>query len=360
MTKTKYSSISATTERHLCEYLVSPFRTIALPEYLRNRNINFPETPKKVRNRKNYLQKLRDNDFSKFVSICRTHDVSIPSSFRQCESDTDSESDSDDDLDDMSISFDAPPEPQRPTTKQPATEQPTTEQLILNLNNNMSYTGEYGDKIVVHMSHGLIFCAIWTNLVLDPNILQFEITADGKSVVQKELMPEPCIEDLLTSFNLLKANKSHIVTASLDTVMREMNRVYSSKNVWKTSTVLLFDKEVIRQFVDTDGTQTNQIYSDQDDKGRRRIMFFLRTLESMDSGPQPADYNIHCTSSGSGEDEEMQELKKQNEELKKQMTEWQLKQEEMMMKMMQSFQLAVGQNQKPDNATSTMRLDDGL
>ena len=209
----------------------------------------------------------------------------------------------------------------------------------------MSFSGEYGKKIVAHMPHGLIFCAVWSNLSLDTDILQFEIAADGKSVLQKELIPEPNLNVLLcNSFDELLKNRFHIVTASLGTVMRSMNKTYDSSNMWRSSTLLAFDKEVIRKFVDPNGVETNQIYSDQDSKGRRRIMFFLRTVESMDEGPQPADIQDDAISGGAvGGDAEMEELRNQNLELQRQMFEFQRRQEEMMRAMMEGINLAAAQ-----------------
>ena len=172
-------------------------------------------------------------------------------------------------------------------------------------------------------------------------------------------MPEPSIDDLLTSFTALKGNKHHIVTASLDTAMRQMNRAYSSCNVWKTTTILSFDKEVIRKFVDENGVETNQVYSDLDSCKRRRILFFLRTLESLDAGPQPADYNVAADEGGKG-DVEMEELKAQNEKLQKQMQEWQQKQEEMMLRMMQGIEFAAKQSQALPDGTSSMGVDHSL
>ncbi|KAL3927151.1 MAG: hypothetical protein SGBAC_013197, partial [Bacillariaceae sp.] len=116
----------------------------------------------------------------------------------------------------------------------------------------------------------------------------FEVAKDGRSFVKKEAQPEPFIGDILRSFPAVVHNRNHAVYQLLGRNINESRRRYKAMGKWKTTTNLKLDKEVVRSFVDTEGNGTNEVLVDEDDCDRQRIIFFLRTVESLKSSHPPA------------------------------------------------------------------------
>lgn len=142
------TTISKTTESHLCEYLVSAFRHLGLKEYKRLKGLEFPESSKCVSNRKTYLQKMRDENYNKFVVYCESNGVSVPSSYRS-NTDSDTESDSDSECDCKSIEM-AEASPEEQPQKQP---KKTTKAANLSTMTTKEQN-EYGKKIPFAVSTG--------------------------------------------------------------------------------------------------------------------------------------------------------------------------------------------------------------
>ena len=67
--------LSPATEKHLCEYLVSPFCQSGLRSYKARHNLSFPEPTKQVSNRLFNLKKLYKSNVVDFATLCKSYGI---------------------------------------------------------------------------------------------------------------------------------------------------------------------------------------------------------------------------------------------------------------------------------------------
>lgn len=255
------NTVSKATDKALCQYLLSPYRDLSIRTYKQVHRLTFPEASKSVSNRILRLKLLKEVNPSAFLEHCGRHSLIAPvaDSIDSCQTDSDDESNSDCHRDSASDN---------------------------EAESGTNTMNEYGEKIVLCLPGGIIFCAIWTHIMLDPDRLKIEIAKDGCSVIKKEAMPEPDDEDLLKSFDWNNDDRHFVVKHVKDEVER-MRRALKDGVKWKESTVIALKKEVFRHFVDCYGNASNDVYSDYDTERRQRIIFFLKTVDS-EAAPRPA------------------------------------------------------------------------
>lgn len=71
-------SVSMTTQKHLCAFLLSPHRSSGLRGYKREHNLQFPEPTKQVSNRLQYFKRLQRDSPTKFSQALRILGVDAP------------------------------------------------------------------------------------------------------------------------------------------------------------------------------------------------------------------------------------------------------------------------------------------
>ena len=72
----KKNRLTIHTDKHLCTFLLSPFREAGLRAYKNHYNLSFPETYKQISNRLEYLKKVYNSNFLHFAEICHSLDIS--------------------------------------------------------------------------------------------------------------------------------------------------------------------------------------------------------------------------------------------------------------------------------------------
>lgn len=73
--RTNKNRLSIETEKHLCQFLVSPYRYSGLRAYKSKYNLTFPEPTKKVSGRLEYLKKIYNTSFADFAALCKVYDI---------------------------------------------------------------------------------------------------------------------------------------------------------------------------------------------------------------------------------------------------------------------------------------------
>ena len=141
-------------------------------------------------------------------------------------------------------------------------------------------TDEMGKSIALKLPNDIIFCTAWVDTKLDPNILKLKIADDGRSVKLMTKKPDPPkAKDMLSHYPWAK-DPTNVVVVGLDAKLKKFK---DTGNQWETKTLLQLDEEVIKKFVDIDGTQSNNITCKVDVDGRQRICFMLKTVNSHDA-----------------------------------------------------------------------------
>jgi hypothetical protein len=73
--------VSTATDKHLCEFLLSPFKSIGIKIYKSkfSPKLSFPESSQQITNRVKYLKKLQANNPDRFASICCNYGIGTAS-----------------------------------------------------------------------------------------------------------------------------------------------------------------------------------------------------------------------------------------------------------------------------------------
>ena len=111
-----------------------------------------------------------------------------------------------------------------------------------------------GDKIVLNMPGGLIFCVIWTNARLDENVLKITISDDQRSVEQSQAKPLPENASELLSEYKWGTETEHFVYKQVEAELGKLKKaVNDTKNC--------LDERVLPFFVNHLGEEDNGIDS---------------------------------------------------------------------------------------------------
>lgn len=73
--KSNPKRISVDTDRHLCKYLISPYRHSGIKAYKSKNNVSFPEDRIKVSSRLEYLKKIYHTKFNDFTNLCNSYGI---------------------------------------------------------------------------------------------------------------------------------------------------------------------------------------------------------------------------------------------------------------------------------------------
>jgi hypothetical protein len=69
-------SVSSNTDKHLCQFLISPFRKSGFRAYkIRHGITSFPEPSKQISNRLSYLKTLYTTNLPKFANLCHSYEI---------------------------------------------------------------------------------------------------------------------------------------------------------------------------------------------------------------------------------------------------------------------------------------------
>ena len=72
---TNTNRVALETDKHLCKFLLSPFRESGLKWYKIYNNISFAESSKQTTNRLEYLKRLQQGKFVQFAELCQTYGI---------------------------------------------------------------------------------------------------------------------------------------------------------------------------------------------------------------------------------------------------------------------------------------------
>ena len=262
-------------DRILLNHLVSPDRHKGAT-FL---NFDNEEDTEKARNRLQYLKRIRSRNFEDFVDICLAHKVDYPFQIQ------DGKIQPIDQFDiEPSSTFSiktkpkaAPASPIVDTSPQPVLTKQTASSTPIMTEDEM------GKIITTKLENGLIFCTAWVDTKLDKNILKILVADDGMSVIQKTKKPEPQPASQMLSMYPWASDRSNGIIINMDAKMKRLRKLDSKKDKWVTKTLLQLDEEVMRKFVDIDGTLSNNVFHKRDDDGRQRVSFMLKSVQSHDT-----------------------------------------------------------------------------
>jgi hypothetical protein len=176
-----------------------------------------------------------------------------------------------------------------------------------------------GEKIVVYLPDGFVFVLLWVDARLDKDILQFIVSEDGKSIIQRKKKPLPTsASHMLQMVYGFARDPKHMVVAQVEAELLRLKAEARPNKEWDEQTIVVFNEEVLKTFYDHKGADTNQIqyHRDQAD-GRQWISFFVKTLRAQDA-PKVGDF---CNDDQGMADDDDDELTTSTAELRQEMDE---------------------------------------
>ena len=174
------------------------------------------------------------------------------------------------------------PDPVKKSSKQPDTK-PTPSVVAStrpNPKTKMSKTileNKIGESIVLKLTAGLYFVLLWIDTKLDNDTVELKVSDNGKMVIKRTKKPTDNNAILLLWDLGYGFDKKHVVTANLQD---ELDRLLKDrKEEWDEESLIVMEEEVVREFVDEDGTPTKNIGYSPDKDGRFRVSFFLQSVK---------------------------------------------------------------------------------
>jgi hypothetical protein len=182
-----------------------------------------------------------------------------------------------------------------------------------------------GEKVVVYLPDGYIFCILWVDARLDAASLQFLISGDGRRVVQRQKKPlPPSASAMLSQVYTFARDPKHMVVAQVEAELNRLKVGAQPNKEWDEDTVVDLKEEVLKIFFDVNGTPTNQIQYHRDHTdGRQWISFFVKTVRAQEA-PQVGTYCNDDAGMAGGEDDDgitADELRREMEARVRQMGE---------------------------------------
>jgi len=155
--------------------------------------------------------------------------------------------------------------------------------------NNMA--NELGKTLVVKMpDNGMYFAIVWVDSKLTN--LEFVVSEDGCSVIQRSKTPQPASASTLLSHCSWAKDPFHVVVNSVNAELKTLKEKAQTKlkDQWTNHEIITLDEEVLRAFVDIRGNPTNSIGYNSDADGRQIITFFLKTMEAHRTVPSKGKF----------------------------------------------------------------------
>jgi len=134
-----------------------------------------------------------------------------------------------------------------------------------------------GEKVVVYLPDGFVFCVVWVDARLDNNNLQILIGEDGMGIVQRKKKPLPTsATQMLGQIYRFANDPKHMVVAQIEAELNRLKIAALPNKEWDEETIVDLKEEVLKIFYDVHGTATNQIQYHRDSAdGRQWISFFF-------------------------------------------------------------------------------------
>ena len=148
-----------------------------------------------------------------------------------------------------------------------------------------------GEKVVVYLPDGFIFCILWVDARLNHEVLQFLVSEDGMKIIQRKKKPRPpSASTMLSQVYRFAQDPKHMVVAQVEAELSRLKIGVQPNKEWDEETIVDLKEEVLKMFYDVHGTATNQIqyHRDQSD-GRQWISFFMKTVRAQEA-PQVGNY----------------------------------------------------------------------
>jgi len=165
---------------------------------------------------------------------------------------------------------------------------------------NRNMANELGKTLVVKMpDNGLHFAIVWVDSKLSN--LEFVVSEDGFSVLQRSKTPQPDSASDLLSHCTWASDPFHVVINSVNAELKMLKEKAQAKqkDQWTNSEVITLDEEVVRAFVDIHGNPTNSVGYNGNSDGRQIITFFLKTMEAHRTIPSKGNFtNSDSTKQG--------------------------------------------------------------
>ena len=244
-------------DKAIVSHLISPFRFEGIGFFLRQNSIQPSNKAeyKKILNRLRYLKKIQQEDNQSFIDLCIQYNLQAPSSKPATPPATKSSKG-------PVVDTIQPPS----TTKTP---KPTMSKTIVE--------NEIGDSIVLKLTSGLYFVLLWIDTKLDTDMVELKVSDNGKMIIKRTKKPTDdsalkLLRDLGYGFD-----RKHVVTANLQDELDRLNKARTEE--WDEECLIVMDEEVVREFVDEDGTPTKRIGYSPDADGRYRVSFFLQSVK---------------------------------------------------------------------------------
>jgi hypothetical protein len=163
-----------------------------------------------------------------------------------------------------------------------------------------------GEKVVVYLPDGYIFCVFWVDSNLDNSILQFLVSDDGRKIIQRKKKPLPTSASAMLGqvYNFARDPK-HMVVAQVEAELNRLKIGAQRDKEWDEETIVDLKEEVLKVFYDVNGLGTNQIQYHRDRvDGRQWISFFVKTVRAQEV-PQVGTFcNDDAPMGGGGGDNE--------------------------------------------------------
>jgi len=190
----------------------------------------------------------------------------------------------------------APLKPPRRSTPQMHKPAPSITQKIHSEEKVSTMNNLLGKKIVVPLTKGRIFVAVWVNSKLANE--EIIISKDGCSVYQRSKEPHPVDASELLAHCTWGGDPENVIVSTVDKELQQLLPNGGDPDKWITKEIVTLEEEVVRSFVDTTGKTSNHIGHNVDKDGKRYITFFLKTMKSHRKAPSKGIYTNNNSGNG--------------------------------------------------------------
>jgi hypothetical protein len=96
-----------------------------------------------------------------------------------------------------------------------------------------------GEKVVVYLPDGYIFCVLWVDAKLDNNILQILVSEDGKKIIQRKKKPFPkSASQMLSQIYRFANDPKHMVVAHVESELNRLKVGAQPNKEWEEETIV--------------------------------------------------------------------------------------------------------------------------
>ena len=170
-------------------------------------------------------------------------------------------------------------EVEKQSSPPPKEKTPPTKKVPRQNNNTMAIVDELGKRWVVPLSGGLILVIIWVDMKLSN--MEVSISEDGLSIIKVSAKPNPKdAAELLSNYPWASDSKNFVVATVNGLLNNPENGIRPEPGERDEEVLAFLDEEVMREFVDINGSPTGDIRFHTDAAGRQKITFFLKTMKA--------------------------------------------------------------------------------